>query len=474
MRFSEAFSIARTAQDAWFDPILTVDTPLFIDPFLIFQDESGVFVGSHEEIVSFFNKVFKLIAQTQGEEQHPTYKKALQLLHFPEVSELCLGYTSKGTRGAGSGSEIARLTAGAMHEAIEAGLTEISHFEEVSLLRMGIGADRISDMTACLLRWRLTRYTLDVCRARDIATKAGKFRHGRFIHTADRWETLDAELPLNPETGRPVLLVPAKYLRDLPTISPEEFWDYCWVNENEILRDELGEDISKRVNKRDIITIARGHPEIRREFVRAAEVQGSKAYDVAKDRAGYLHWHDRTKAYCADEPLTLSVQSAHEFRRFLDELVGAFRHFVEERRGWELLWNDNGRPRKEAAAQRLFLGIVAHYCRANDVDVSPEANIGRGPVDFKFSKGFRHRAALEVKLARNKKLWHGLEVQLPTYMKAESLELGHFLVVAHLEDELNKLVNLANRAADAGATAGVEIRATSVYAGRDVPSASKA
>ncbi len=361
-----------------------------------------------------------------------------------------------------------------MYEAIQAGMTQISHFEEVSLLREGIGADRISDMTACLLRARIAEYTLTVCQSHGVPVTFGGFRYGRYDPGTDRWEPLKVSLPLNPVTHRPVLLIPQKYLRELPTISSQEFWDYCWVNENELLRDELGDDIKKRVNKKEIVEIARRHPEIRQQFVRVAEVQGSEPYDVSRDNGGYLHWYDRTKAYCAQAPLSISVESGIEFGRFLNDVVEAFRHFVEEWRGWELLWNDNGSPRRETVAQKLFLGIVAHYCRANDVDVSPEANIGRGPVDFKFSKGFHQRAALEVKLARNKRLWHGLEAQLPTYMKAEKIKLGHFLVIAHVEKELEKLIDLANRAARAGADSGLEIHASSVYAGRDVPSASKA
>ena len=48
-------------------------------------------------------------------------------------------------------------------KAIQAGLTEITHFEEVALLEEGIGADRISDTTAGILRHRLAAYTEQIC-----------------------------------------------------------------------------------------------------------------------------------------------------------------------------------------------------------------------------------------------------------------------------------------------------------------------
>jgi hypothetical protein len=66
LRFSEVFKVRRQKrQDDWFDPVLSVDTKLFIDPFLIYAREKGLFSGSHKEIISFFNDVFSLIARVR-------------------------------------------------------------------------------------------------------------------------------------------------------------------------------------------------------------------------------------------------------------------------------------------------------------------------------------------------------------------------------------------------------------------------
>jgi hypothetical protein len=55
MLFSDAYRICRTDQDDWFDPLLNLDTKLFIDPFLLYDNETGEFVGSHAEVIRFFN-----------------------------------------------------------------------------------------------------------------------------------------------------------------------------------------------------------------------------------------------------------------------------------------------------------------------------------------------------------------------------------------------------------------------------------
>ena len=65
---------------------------------------------------------------------------------------------------------------------------------------------------------------------------------------------------------------------------------------------------------------------------------------------------------------------------------------------------------------------------------------GAGPVDFKFSSGYHSKVLLEMKLARNSQLMHGIEVQLPTYLKAESSSKGiYMIVIANNHDE--ELVN---------------------------------
>lgn len=140
MKFSDRFKIKRRKNENWFDPILTVDTLLFVDPFLVYANEYGPFKGSYKEIIDFFNSVFRLIARSGGDEQSQAYKKTVRVLVFPEREEICLGYTRAGTTGSGSGRDLAKRVVSAIWEAIEVGMYEITHFEEITLLREGIGA----------------------------------------------------------------------------------------------------------------------------------------------------------------------------------------------------------------------------------------------------------------------------------------------------------------------------------------------
>src|SRR5205085_8449590 len=99
MKFSDQFRISRSPADDWFDPILSIDTGVFLDPFLVYADEFGPFEGSHDEIISFFNSVYQLVARTVGNTGSLLWKKSVASLVMPEVEEVCLGYAGKGTGG---------------------------------------------------------------------------------------------------------------------------------------------------------------------------------------------------------------------------------------------------------------------------------------------------------------------------------------------------------------------------------------
>jgi len=112
------------------------------------------------------------------------------------------------------------------------------------------------------------------------------------------------------------------------------------------------------------------------------------------------------------------------------------------------------------------------HCKANNIDLSKEANIGRGPVDFKFSQGYTKRVLIEAKLAGNSKFWSGLKTQLPKYLQAEGIEHGIFLVACQREKDFKKLKDIDKVAADVSDKSGVEIRVIAIDCSAAPPSAS--
>lgn len=430
MIFTEHFNITKSGEDDWLDIILDVDTKLWVDPFLIFKDTDAHWAGAHSQIIQHFQTCFDLIVQGGMREHTLPYQKALSLLTFREPKEFCLGFTVDGTDGAGAGRGYARLIAKAMVEAINRGLSDLEHFEELGILEKGIGADRISDLTCNILKGRFIEYTKAVAARHSLETRSFVVRNALYNSIAKRWENGRHDLPVNPSNGEPILLTPERFIRDQPTLNAEAWFDYY---QHEQLRQDTSYEILTNVDKTLIVNTARQHAQEVRDWtdVQQATAQ-AEPYNLASDPNGVYRWDKETRQYVYSNPLSIAPPTNdEEFLGVIDQIIGAFRRYIQENRGWSLLWNDNGVEKNEEAAQLVFLGIAKAHCKANNINVDREVEIGRGPVDFKFSNGHTFRALLEIKKLHNGDFWQGIERQLPTYLEGDDCQYAWYVAIQY-------------------------------------------
>lgn len=339
MRFSEQFGVASAADREWLDIFLPIDSRLFIDPFLIYDFERDIrvqnkhFDGSHQEIVDFFAHCYKLVAASGGDRSSANWRQVNYLLMFPEVEELCLGFTSRGTGGAGSGRDIANRISNALWRAISLGLTELRHFEEVQIFETGIGPDRISDATAGILRHRFAAYTENVCKNLGIDAVPIRYGRSKYDTNSNRWISGNYKLPINPHNNKPILLTPKYFVRSLPTINADDFYDYCFDHESEMLRERFGGDIARQVPKEEIVKIAREHPLIQQDYIGWRETRGTEPYDFLNDPGGYFEWYNETREFVANKPAVLGFEDHDSFEEFVNSILKEYRNFIENNGG---------------------------------------------------------------------------------------------------------------------------------------------
>lgn len=424
MRFSEHFGIRRTDEDDWFDPHLSVDTKLFIDPLLLLEAGDD-WAQAHGELLAHFVHCYKLVAKATSDAS-VSAQAARRLLTFPEPFELGLGYTAAGTRGSGSGDSFAARMADGIAVAIAAGLTEPEHIEEIGILNTGIGADRISDATANVIKARLIVYTQEVARRHGVPLDRHKVRNARVTLNSARWHNEEAELPTNPRTGRPVLLVPQFLLNDLPTLNADDWFDSHF---NDDIRLSLNLQVGQAVTKAAIVDWARKYPDRVRDWAREQTSREDLfGYNFGADPLGVVQWDQAPSQYAAEHPLPDQTIGTHDdLVELMAQVVEQFRRFVESQRGWSLLWNDDGSEKPEEAAQLVFLGVAQPHLRHFNVELDREVELGRGPVDFKVSSGTTARLLIEVKKLHNGKFWNGLRYQLPSYLTSDDATHGWFI-----------------------------------------------
>jgi len=122
------------------------------------------------------------------------------------------------------------------------------------------------------------------------------------------------------------------------------------------------------------------------------------------------------------------INNIEDLKQVIHKLIIDFKIMVENNGIWKSLW-DNDVPRHENEAQRLFFVMSKNYCKALNIDITPEANAGCGPVDFKLSFGYSYKYVIEVKLSTNKKLVKGYTEQLEVYKKSEGTQYGCILII---------------------------------------------
>ncbi|MEQ1770021.1 MAG: hypothetical protein ABL879_09290 [Devosia sp.] len=195
----------------------------------------------------------------------------------------------------------------------------------------------------------------------------------------------------------------------------------------------------------------------------AALKDQAQHYDPNKDALGYF----RMKAILDANPADFKSEMAFNLATgigaivaMVHESIATFKHHVELGNLWEELWV-NGVPKRERAAQLIYFAMADVFCRANDVDISPEANMGGGPIDFKFSKGYQARVLVELKRSSGSVV-HGYEKQLEFYKAAARTFHGIYVVLdfGDLGDKLDQITRIRNARLSAGTPASDIIDAT--------------
>lgn len=409
-----------------FDPILDLDTHLFIDPHLLKHCDVTEFASSYEALQKHFRKIAKLLKANQSIGD-PFWKKADSMMEWPEVKGLCIGYSSKGTSGSGIGPELRFRLLKTAKAIIDVGQDDPELFELVGLFEKDFGSDRISDMTANVISEDLSVFTRNVLSSLNV----------------DHTEFLDQDpvshLPINPFTGKPLLLVPKSILRDLPVALDWRDIDKIAAKNQELrnrVNDLIGDSWKEAISnttKQELRDIVLANPDLLEDLISTYSNKKAQPYDFLEDRAGEYVWYPVARKFTRDNPLKLMLSGApsiDEVEALVLTICNQFKVLVEDNGLSSLLYNSDGSLKNETASQLLFYGICESYCDANNIMIARESNSGRGPVDFKFGTNKNNSVLVEIKKSTNTSgLRKGIEKQLPQYLKSEKSRRAIYVVI---------------------------------------------
>lgn len=469
MYFSEAFGIDRDVivEYGAIDISLICDTPLFIDPMLIFNSSKEDYKELHKSIIKYLHFLAKKSAGrklSKGELKN--------LFTFNEVKENWLGYSLSGNCGSALGAQFAEFFAAHIPFVLEThNITQSPHIEKAMLMYDRTGKDRLSDFTTNLIKGYLAHFTEKFSIKYIDKKLCDKFPVDRsyFNYETESFVSEEFYLPfIINKRGRKeyILLTPADLLRE----------DDAAINKNDLIRNSVNirNSIDNSVLKAQVenyIGLAiRNYEENHRKKGKDTKIS-EKEYERIETAAfleAFKQWPELYDYYIKlkeDNPDIIFTSAKEERDKIRDEYVTRVNNFVydfqhnhrivmeeynaiEEARErikffknriefgglYRDLYDKDEPIANEGTLQRMFKLV---WCRTN-YDLNSEVNNGTGPVDFKVSFGKDNSNLVEFKLAKNSKLFNVLK-QVASYNHANQGTKSLIVIFYFNSGELDKV-----------------------------------
>lgn len=453
--FTDYFNVSAVDLDVYgaFNISLINDLPVFIDPFLLFNSESPEYRALHDEIVRYVRFLRDVSTDTGIS---PGLLR--RWYRFPEVKQTWLGYSKIGNGGSGLGKNFADALHGNLHTIFadfgEEQITKGSHLEKLCLIRDGVGKDNISDFTTNLIKGYLCRYTQTFATSQiEMARlKRVPVTHVAFNYQTRSWTTEYFVLPYI--DGDYVLLTPKDILTK----------DEAWINKHDLIGDfddvaasipnvELRAQINDYFLRQlpvapesedltnAIVATLRKYPKLIDYYIKLKEDHGDEAKAVSA-----IKIRETEEVFIKQVvELVVALKARNQFYANLGDTyaeartrVEYLKQVIEDCDGYRVFYV-KGKPVKRESDLHLMFRLTWF---AADDSVDAEVNNGRGPVDFKISRGSKDSTLVEFKLASNSKLKQNLENQVKIYEAANRTKKSIKIIMCFSESEMQKTMRI--------------------------------
>lgn len=443
--FSDIFDVEPIVIEKYgaFNISLVNDLPLFVDPFHLFNSKKKDYQALHQEIL-------KYVAFLRDRSLEKTVNHGLlkSWYCFPEVKQTWLGYSQIGNSGRGPGIKFARALndnlSGVFSDFDKETVSQSPHLEKLCLIKDNIGRDNISDLVTNLIKGCLLRYTQAFAQKYIDPAKLKNFTvaHVEFNYQTSTWTSVSFQLPAVNDDY--VLLTPKDLLtKDDTWINKSDlvnqFHDIVASVSNDQLRSQLNfyfasnlpkpkknkDGSEKQPLKRDVIgavgAVIRKYPHFLDYYIKYKEDHGEQAKSVSEERVQEVYNLFVTELSSFIKRLS---EKTNFYQKKGDTLAESYervlflKNVIENKDGYRLFYV-KGQPIKREFDLQIMFRLTWF---ASPEDVTREANEGRGPVDFKVSRGAFDKTLVEFKLASNTKLAQNLQNQVEIYKKAHDTD----------------------------------------------------
>ena len=421
--------------------------------------------GSHNKPPALPEVSDYLLFLKQQAELHPEIPKGMlsAWYHFSEIKQTWLGFSLSGNSGRGLGSGFAKN----LHKGLQSifkdfgdeTLPKSPHMEKLCLISPLVGRDKISDFTTNFTKKYLLEYTSAFALEHLNPDQYKEFNIERveFNYKTGTWKAAKYVLPYF--NGDYILLTPKDILtrdnifinrtdmlknleRIVPSVNDATLRFELNTYFNNILKRK-NKDVSKKEKEHAAIQLIETHPKLIDYYLKYKEENEEEATSISKEVV-----HEATLLFNKQlqELAILLYKNTSFYSEETNSYAAAYnrviflKHVIENLDGYRIFYI-NGKPIKRESDLQVMYRLVWY---ASVYDVNREVNNGRGPVDFKVSKGSKDISLVELKLASNSKLKNNLAKQVEIYKKANNTKQAIKVILYFSDEEYKKVNNILN------------------------------
>lgn len=248
MKISERFCLNKSQYELDFIDIDTdTDTPLFLDPYFISKGDFPFAEAARRSLCSYFEFLLALLSGKRIKEAEELFS------YLGETNDVCLGLSKGKPRGHGMGPEDAKHIFKQLLEskALRSGI--MADIEDFRVFVPNVDRDKVSDMTANIIKKHLLAYTKEQCNLHGIQLTPNVPSGMYWDADTMEWRNEYTERLIIDNT--PILLVPKRIVSFSDKYTTSEYRTHFVLNflQNEHLRLQ-SPLVQKRKNGRRFVT----------------------------------------------------------------------------------------------------------------------------------------------------------------------------------------------------------------------------
>tara|TARA_R110002049_G_scaffold53831_2_gene150241 strand:- start:2392 stop:3765 length:1374 start_codon:yes stop_codon:yes gene_type:complete len=221
-RLNDFYNIPLTQEEVDFAiPFIDEDIPLYVDPFLLWKSPSLQDNSLHLTITNSFNHLGYLVANGKEKEASEI------IIRASECDEVGLG-NSKTKKGKRIGEKLALTILNQFTSIPQLNKNGFTHFEELQLLVDNFSKDRVSDIACNFIQSFLIDFTIEQSEKYGIPIEKVKLNN-LYNTKTNSFGAEETHLPVNPNSKAPILLIPKRWLKFIPWINTDDYFNNYYI-----------------------------------------------------------------------------------------------------------------------------------------------------------------------------------------------------------------------------------------------------